>query len=138
MFADALFLIGQAWLKRRTGDADGAGEDLAVATKLISIEAVEAILYMIEDGELPEPSPGAGTDAWLEKCRQAGAGEFTLTLGRHTAPAPGQGHETEAEFLASLARIRAEAEAQAGTAPVPEKAAAPISLADELRGMGLM
>ena len=140
VFADTLFLIGQAWLKRDIGDIDGAAADLAAALKLVPLEAVEAILFMIEAGELPKPGPGAALDAWLEQCRQAGAGEFRLTLGRRAAPAPGQAQETEAEFLARLARIRAEAEAQAGTAPAPAAPAppAPVNLADELRAMGLM
>ena len=57
MFADTLFLIGQAWLKRGAGDVDGASADLAAAMKLVPLEAVEAILFMIEAGELPEPDP---------------------------------------------------------------------------------
>jgi hypothetical protein len=92
---------------------------------------------MIEAGELPEPAPGAGMDAWLEQCRQAGAGEFRLTLGHR--PAPERQVETTAEFLARLARVRAEADAAQGIAPEPPPAPAkPISLADELRAMGLM
>ena len=47
--------------------------------------------------------------------------------------------ETTAEFLARLARIRAEADIARGIAPAPPPAPAkPISLADELRKMGLM
>ena len=57
VFADTLFLIGQAWLKRGAGDVDGASADLAAAMKLVPLEAVEAILFMIEAGELPEPDP---------------------------------------------------------------------------------
>ena len=137
VFADALFLIGQAWLKRDAGDVDGAAADLAAAMKLVPLEAVEAILFMIEAGELPEPAPGAAMDAWLEQCRQAGAGEFRLTLGHR--PAPERQAETTAEFLARLARIRAEADAAQGIAPAPPPAPAkPMSLADELRAMGLM
>jgi hypothetical protein len=139
VFADALFCIGQAWLKRRTGDMDGAGDDLADAAGLIPVWAVEEILFMIEDGSLPDPGEAAGAEAWLEKCRQAGAGEFTLVLGLHTPDEPARSQETEAEFLAQLARIRADAEAQAGTATAAEPAPAkPVSLADELRNMGLM
>ena len=137
VFADTLFLIGQAWLKRDAGDVDGAAADLAAAMKLVPHEAVEGILFMIEAGELPEPAPGAGMDAWLEQCRQAGAGEFRLTLGHR--PAPERQVETTAEFLARLARVRAEADAAQGIAPEPPPAPAkPISLADELRAMGLM
>ena len=140
VFADTLFLIGRAWLKRGAGDVDGAAADLAAALKLVPLEAVEAILFMIEAGELPEPGPGAAMDAWLEQCRQAGAGEFRLTLGRVPAPAPGHPAETDAEFLARLARIRAEAEAKHGTAAAAADPAPPaaVSLADELRAMGLM
>lgn len=137
VFADTLFLIGQAWLKRGAGDVDGAAADLAAAMKLVPLEAVEAILFMIEAGGLPEPAPGAAMDAWLEQCRQAGAGDFRLTLGYR--PAPGRQVETTAEFLARLARIRAEADAARGVAPEPAPAPAkPMSLADELRSMGLM
>ena len=92
---------------------------------------------MIEAGELPEPAAGAAMDAWLEQCRQAGAGEFRLTLGYR--PAPERQVETTAEFLARLARIRAEADAARGIDPEPPPAPAkPMSLADELRAMGLM
>lgn len=140
MFADALFCIGQAWLKRRAGDMDGAGDGLADAAKLIPVWAVEEILFMIEDGALPDPGEAAGAEAWLEKCRQAGAGEFTLVLGLHTPGDPARSQETEADFLARLARERAEAERRmaAGELADPEPEAKPPSLADELRAMGLM
>ncbi|MGH3191603.1 MAG: hypothetical protein ACRDOU_26785 [Streptosporangiaceae bacterium] len=132
VFADTLFLIGQAWLKRYAGDIDGAAADLAAAMKLVPLEAVETILFMIEAGELPEPAPGAAMDAWLEQCRQAGAGEFRLTLGQRSASE--RQVESTAEFLARLARIRAEAEGAAAPALPPK----PLSLADEMRDMGLI
>jgi len=140
VFADTLFLIGQAWLKRGAGDIDGAAADLAAAMRLVPLEAVEAILFMIEAGELPQPGPGAAMDEWLEQCRQAGSGEFRLTLGR-VPPAPArQGQESEAEFLARLARMTAEAEAKDGRTPgsMAPSPAGPVNLADELRAMGLM
>ena len=92
---------------------------------------------MIEAGELPEPGPGPeAMDAWLEECRQAGAGDLRLTLGYMPAAPPAGRSESEADFLARLARIRAEAEAKSGTA-TPE--APPMtSLVDELRAMGWM
>ncbi len=140
VFADTLFLIGQAWLKRGSGDIDGAAADLAAAMRLVPLEAVEAILFMIEAGELPEPGPGPAMDAWLEQCRRAGAGEFRLTFGLPAPPAPGRAVESNAEFLARLARIRAEAEARHGitATPAPPVSQGPVNLADELRAMGLM
>ncbi|MGH3411192.1 MAG: hypothetical protein ACRDRJ_53130, partial [Streptosporangiaceae bacterium] len=87
VFADCLFLIGQAWVKRGT-DIDGAVEAPAAAMRLVPPEAAEVILFMIEAGELPELGPGAeAMDAWLEQCRQAGSGEFRLTPGYAPAPA---------------------------------------------------
>jgi hypothetical protein len=139
VFADALFLIGQSWLSLRAGDVNGAGEGLAEAGKLIPLWAVEEILFMIEDGGLPDPSLEAGSAAWLEKCRQAGAGEFTLVLGLHTPAEPGRSQETEAEFLAALARTRAEAEARFGTtAPETPARTSSASLADDFRSWGVM
>lgn len=89
--------------------------------KLVPLEAVEAILFMIESGELPEPGPGEAMDEWLEQCRQAGSGEFRLTLGQVPASVSEPGQETEAD-LARLARIKAEAEAKpAGGATTPAK-----------------
>ncbi len=123
VFADCLFLIGQAWVKRDTGDVQGAAEDLAAATALVPEGAVELILSMIEAGELPEPSADPDQmDAWLERCRQAGAGDFKLTVSeRPAAPprapprapalAPRQ-VESEEDFLKRLSKIRAEAEAR--------------------------
>jgi len=91
---------------------------------------VEAILFMIEAGELPKPGLGA-VEAWLEGCRQAGAGELRMNLGCvPVAPAapPGDHVETQAEFLARMA-------SKYGAAT---RAAPAASLADELRAMGLM
>ena len=80
-FADCLFLVGQAWMKRALGDDQGAVEYLADAMVMVPDGMVEMILCMIEDRALPEPVPGA-MDPWLECCRQAGAGELRLTAAR--------------------------------------------------------
>jgi hypothetical protein len=107
---------------------------LAAAMTLIPRTAVEAILFLINAGELPEPglSPKA-MDAWLEQCRKAGAGDFRMTLGYILAAEPPEGHlETEAEFLARLAR-----KVHGDKAPPPPPPG-PISLADEMRDMGWM
>src|SRR5207244_8093653 len=81
VLADALFLIGQAWVRGEDGDADGAAADLAAAMKLIPPDTVEAIHRFIEIGTLPEPSsaPG-GMAAWLATCRLAGAGSVGESL----------------------------------------------------------
>src|SRR6267154_5419891 len=79
VLADTLFLIGQAWVKREAGDVDGGTKDLVAAMELVPPDTVEAILGFITDGTLPEPAPGpGGMDAWLETCRQAGAGELEV------------------------------------------------------------
>jgi hypothetical protein len=86
-FADCLFLVGQAWVKRAVGDDQGAVQYLADAMVMVPDGTVEMILYMIEVRALPEPVPGA-MDPWLECCRQAGAGELRLTAARFaSAPA---------------------------------------------------
>ena len=138
-FADALFLIGQAWIKRDAGDVPGAAEDLAAAMALVPDGAVELITGMIEGGDLPEPSPDPDAmEAWLERCRQAATGDLRLTVvravpARREVPAPPSRRvESEADFLKRLSRIRAEAEArQAASAITPGEA-------NELRAMGLM
>jgi hypothetical protein len=84
-FADCLFLVGQAWVKRALGDDQGAVEYLADAMVMVPDGTIEMILCMIEDGALPEPVPGA-MDPWLECCRQAGAGELRLTVTRSRLP----------------------------------------------------
>ena len=133
VLADGMFLIGQAWIKYGAGDLHGAGEDVDAAADLLPPSGVEAILFMIEAGELPKPGPEPeAMEAWLEECRQAGSGDFRMNLGYMPAapPAPAGDHvETHAEFLASLA-------SKYGTAPPPP--AEPINLADELRAMGWM
>ena len=119
VFADCLFLIGQAWVTRALDDERGAAEDLAAAMALVPPGTVEMILGMIEDGDLPEPHPDA-MDDWLESCRQAGAGDFRLTFVRVPAapprpqpPAlPPRPVESEAEFLVRLRRVRLDAEAR--------------------------
>jgi hypothetical protein len=131
------YLIGRAWLERGAGDVQGAAASLAAAMALVPPEAVQGILFMIEAGELPEPGPGAeAMDAWLEQCRQAGAGDLRMTLGyvpaAPLAPQPEERPETEAEFLMRLART-----VHGDNAPTPEPGA-PISLAAELRAMGWM
>jgi hypothetical protein len=83
-FADCLFLVGQAWVKRAVGDDQGAVEYLADAMVTVPDGTVEMILCLIEDRALPEPVPGA-MDPWLECCRQAGAGELRLTSARFPA-----------------------------------------------------
>ncbi len=122
VFADCLFLIGQAWLKRDAGDLRGAGEDLAAAMALVPDGSVEMIMSLIESGEWPEPSPDPDAmDAWLERCRLAGAGDLRLIVTEHPAipsapvPPPRQ-VEAEADFLNRLSRIRAEAEARQAAA----------------------
>jgi hypothetical protein len=155
VLADALFLIGQAWVRAEDGDADGAAADLAAAMKLIPPDTVEAIHHFIEAGTLPEPSsaPG-GMDAWLETCRQAGAGELEVTRILFPSAAE-QADEDRAAFFARLDEIRADAERRAasGETPwrpdVPERPLPwevdtltglerPGSLSEELRKMGLM
>src|SRR6267142_2091322 len=126
------------------------------AMKLIPPDTVEAIHHFIEAGTLPEPSSGpGGMDAWLETCRQAGAGELKVT--RILFPSAAEvAEEDRAAFFARLDEIRAEAERMAAsgeTCPwrpdVPERPppwevdsltglARPGSLSDELRKMGRM
>jgi hypothetical protein len=84
-FADCLFLVGQAWVKRAVGDDRGAVEYLADAMVMVPDGTVEMILCLIEERALPEPVPGA-MDPWLECCRQAGAGELRLTAARFRPP----------------------------------------------------
>ncbi len=93
---------------------------------------------MIIEGDLPMPGPGPGAmDAWLEQCRLAGSGEWKLL--RISPPSSREAQRQEdAAFLERLAEIRAAAEAEHGTAPAHKPAAAPSSLADELRSMGWM
>jgi len=93
-------------------------------------------------------------DAWLETCRQAGAGE--LEVIRILFPSAAElAQEERAAFFARLDEIRAEAERQmaSGETPwrpdVPERPPPwevdtlkglerPGSLSEELRKMGLM
>ena len=102
-FADCLFLIGQAWLKRVSGDERGALADLTAAAALVPDGTVEMLMEMIEGGALPEPRPEAMA-AWLEHCRQADAGDLKLTvderraLPRASVP-PSRRVESHAEFL---------------------------------------
>jgi hypothetical protein len=136
VMADALFLIGQAWVKRVAGDAAGASRDEAAVARLLPPDTIAAIRTLIIEGDLPMPGPGpTAMDAWLEQCRLAGAGEWRLL--RIAAPSAGEARlEQENAFLARLAEIRAEA--ARGIAPAAPEPAKPISLADELRAMGLM
>ena len=132
VLADGMFLIGQAWIKYGAGDLHGAGEDVDAAADLLPPSGVEAILFMIEAGELPKPGPEPeAMEAWLEECRQAGSGDFRMNLGYMPAapPAPAGDHvETHAEFLARLA-------SKYGAVPPPTPAG-PINLVDEIRAMG--
>jgi hypothetical protein len=78
VLADCLYLIGQALVKFADGD-DGGNEDLAAAERLVPAGGINELLRMVADGELPAPGPGPeATDAWLEACRMAGAGELVL------------------------------------------------------------
>jgi len=109
-FADCLFLVGQAWVKRAVGDDQGAVEYLADAMVMVPDRTVEMILCMIEDRALPEPVPGA-MDPWLECCRQAGAGELRLTPPGSRPPRrlpllPRRHLETEAVVRGRLSRFR--------------------------------
>jgi len=113
-FADCLFLVGQAWVKRAVGDDQGAVGYLAEAMAMVPDGTVEMILGMIEDRALPEPVPGA-MDPWLECCRQAGAGELRLTAARFRPPRrlpllPRHHLETEAAFPGRRSRVQAEAD----------------------------
>jgi hypothetical protein len=127
--ADGMFLIGQAWIKYGAGDHEGADADVDAAADLLPRQGIEAILFMIEAGDLPTPGPEPGAmGAWLEECRQAGAGELRMKLGyMPVTPAPDR-PESEAEFIMRLAQKYG-----TGSAPPPV-----TSLADELRAMGLM
>jgi len=139
VMADALFLIGQAWVKRVAGDEAGAVEDETAVARLLPPDTVTAIRALIIEGDLPVPGPGAeAMDAWLEQCRLAGAGEWRLL--RIAGPSAEEARlEQEKAFLARLEEIRAEADAAQGIAPDPPPAPAkPMSLADEMRAMGLM
>jgi hypothetical protein len=138
VLADALFLIGQAWVKRVAGDTAGAAEDEAATERLLPRDTIAAIRTMIIEGDLPAPGPGPeAMAAWLEQCRLAGAGEWKLM--RITQPSGREAQRRQEEdFLARLAEIRAAAEAEHGTAPAQLPAAKPSSLADELRSMGWM
>lgn len=107
---------GQAWAKRALGDERGAAEDLAGAMALVPAGTVEMILGMIEDGDLPEPHPDT-MDEWLERCRQAGAGDLKLTVATFSAapkpPAPPPRQvESHDDFLERLDQIRADADAR--------------------------
>ena len=109
-FADCLFLVGQAWVKRALGDDQGAVQYLADAMVMVPDGTVEMILCMIEDRALPEPVPGA-MDPWLECCRQAGAGELRLTAARFRPPRrlsllPRRHLRTKAAFPGRRSRFR--------------------------------
>jgi hypothetical protein len=127
--ADGMFLIGQAWIKYGAGDHEGADADVDAAADLLPRQGIEAILFMIEAGDLPTPGPGPDAmEAWLEECRQAGAGELRMKLGYMPVTPPPGLPESEAEFLTRLAQKYG-----AGSVPPPM-----TSLADEMRAMGLM
>jgi len=157
VLADALFLIGQAWVKLGAGDQAGGDEDLAAAAKLVPADTIEAITHMIDAGELPEPGPDPeAMAAWLEQCRLAGAGDWKLT--RISLPSAWEIQREEHEaFLARLDEMVTAAEARkaAGESrpappPPPERRppwerkpelpglSEPGALSDSLRKMGLM
>ena len=65
---------------------------------------------MIDAGTLPEPGPGpVAMGAWLEACRMAGAGEWTLTRILFLSAAELAQEERDA-FHARLDEMVAEAE----------------------------
>ena len=141
-FADCLFLVGQAWLKRALGDDQGAVDYLVDAMALVPDGTVEMILCMIENRVLPEPVPGA-MDPWLECCRQAGAGDLRFTIAGFPSappgPAPSPRHleaEAEAEFPGRLSGVHADEDVK--TAAWQAGHGETDSLTDELRAMGLM
>ena len=136
VLADALFLIGQAWVKLGAGDQAGADEDLAAAAGLVPPDTVEAITRMIDAGALPEPGPDPeAMGAWLEQCRLAGAGDWTLTRIMFPSAAEDAREEHEA-FLRRLDQIVA---GSGGPRPEPPPdLSGPGSLANEMRAMGLM
>lgn len=120
VLAEAMYLIGQAWVKVRS-DPAGADEDLDAALKLVPVDTIEAITRMIDAGSLPSPGHGPDvTDAWLEQCRLAGAGDWTLT--RISQLPASEIRPQEADLLSRLARRHAAAEAQARTAAAPGSA----------------
>jgi hypothetical protein len=109
-FADCLFLVGKAWVKRAIGDDQGAVEYLADAMVMVPDGTVEMILCLIEDRALPEPVPGA-MDPWLECCRQAGAGELGLPPSGSRPPwrlplLPRRHLEAEVAFPGRMSRFR--------------------------------
>jgi hypothetical protein len=156
VLADALFLIGQAWVKLGAGDQAGGDEDLAAAAELVPADTIEAITHMIDAGMLPEPGPEPeAMDAWLEACRMAGAGEWELIRIMFPSAAELQAEERQA-FLARLDRLHADAErrmAAGELGPPPELPPErpppwevdslkgldrPGSLSESLRKMGLL
>jgi hypothetical protein len=135
VLADCLYLIGQGWIKRAAGDEHGADEDLAAAAALVPDGSVDLITGMIEAGDLPEPGQDPeAVDAWLEACRLAGAGDINLAVTERPGPAPApppRQVESEEDFLERLHRIAT----GAGRDRSPGQE--PVSLADDLRKMGL-
>lgn len=107
-FADCMYLVGAALAKLQTGDEPGAVKDLREAGAQVPEDTVEMILELILEGDLPWPAADA-MDAWLEKCRQAGAGDMRLIARRSRAAGPGvpaqRQPESEAEFQARLHRM---------------------------------
>jgi hypothetical protein len=116
VLAEAMYLTGQAWVKVRS-DPAGADEDLDAELKLIPVDTIEAITRMIDAGDIPTPGPGPEvTDAWLEQCRLAGAGDWTLTRVSQL-PAREIRRQHESDLLSRMARIHASAEASRTAAP---------------------
>jgi hypothetical protein len=157
VLADALFLIGQAWVKLGSGDQAGGDEDLAAAAELVPPDTIEAITHMIDAGTLPEPGPGPeAMGAWLEACRTAGAGEWELIRIAFPSAAELAQEERDAfharldEMVAEAERRKAAGEAQWRPELPPQRPppwedesalkglAKPGSLSESLRKMGLM
>ena len=157
VLADALFLIGQARVKLGSGDQASGDEDLSAAAELVPADTIEAITHMIDVGTLPEPGPGPeAMAAWLEACRMAGAGEWTLTRILFPSAAELAWEEHEA-FLSRLDEMVADADRRRAVGEVtwfpelpPERPppweddsavtgmARPGALSESLRKMGLM
>ena len=62
VLADTLFLVGQAWVKRRPGMWTAGLRISSAAMKLVPPDSVRAIMGLIEAGVLPEPGPDPEAD----------------------------------------------------------------------------
>jgi hypothetical protein len=131
-----------------------AGYPLDFIDPLLGVEPEESVFVL---GGHPEPDPLAelhGSVAELGEPGVRAARPGVLVLDRGTVgdicagewrmlriavpSAEDERLEQEKAFLARLAEIRARSEAARGIAPAEPEPAKPLSLADELRKMGLM